>query len=237
MKKYLVFQLYAPMAAWGEEAVGENRHTDNVPTQSAILGLIGAAAGIRRDNTDILDRLANGYSIAIQHLSTGQSWLRDFHTVNSFSGRQTPYTRKDELTFGNMNTMISRREYVCDGYWRIAVSEKDGAPFSLEEIKGYLDSPQFPLYLGRKSCPLALPLCPTMVEGTLRQAFLDASEKMPAGSLSSLVGNMTVCYWDDPDESSIECQKIETRNHHPINRERWQFAPMKRFSGVLTEDK
>ena len=46
----LVFRLYGPMASWGEIAVGENRHTANYPSKSALLGLLGAALGIERDD-------------------------------------------------------------------------------------------------------------------------------------------------------------------------------------------
>ena len=52
MKEYLVFQLYAPLASWGEEASGEIRHSATVPTRSALLGLLAAALGIRRDEEE-----------------------------------------------------------------------------------------------------------------------------------------------------------------------------------------
>jgi CRISPR system Cascade subunit CasD len=48
MSRYLLFQLYAPLVSWGAPAVGEVRHTDTIPTRSALLGLLAAALGIPR---------------------------------------------------------------------------------------------------------------------------------------------------------------------------------------------
>ena len=42
------------MASWGEIAVGENRHTASYPSKSAIIGLLGAALGIKRDDEVIV---------------------------------------------------------------------------------------------------------------------------------------------------------------------------------------
>ena len=50
MRDYLVMRLYAPLASWGEIAVGEVRHSANYPSKSALLGLLGAALGVRRDD-------------------------------------------------------------------------------------------------------------------------------------------------------------------------------------------
>ncbi|HLD44337.1 MAG TPA: CRISPR-associated protein Cas5, partial [bacterium] len=47
---YLVFQLRAPLSAWGETAVGEYRPTSNYPSNSALLGLLAAALGIDRED-------------------------------------------------------------------------------------------------------------------------------------------------------------------------------------------
>ena len=46
MTDYLVFQLYGPMASWGEPAVGEMRHTNTIPGRPSILGLLAAALGV-----------------------------------------------------------------------------------------------------------------------------------------------------------------------------------------------
>ncbi|HBL7018682.1 TPA: type I-E CRISPR-associated protein Cas5/CasD [Serratia marcescens] len=81
MSRYLLFQLYAPMASWGAPAVGEVRHTDVIPTRSALLGLLAAALGIPRDNEDELNQFNQHYRFAILPLSSCEQWLRDYHTT------------------------------------------------------------------------------------------------------------------------------------------------------------
>ena len=48
MSQYLIFQLHGPMASWGVDAPGEVRHTHELPSRSALLGLLAAGVGIRR---------------------------------------------------------------------------------------------------------------------------------------------------------------------------------------------
>ena len=48
--KFLVFQLQAPLSSWGDTAVGEYRGSYEHPGESALIGLLGAALGIRRED-------------------------------------------------------------------------------------------------------------------------------------------------------------------------------------------
>ena len=59
----LVFQLEAPLSSWGDVAVGEYRPTAEYPGQSAILGLLAAALGIDRLDTEGQSALQQGYRI------------------------------------------------------------------------------------------------------------------------------------------------------------------------------
>ena len=54
MSQYLIFQLHGPMASWGVDAPGDVRHTHELPSRSALLGLLAAGVGIRRDDTERL---------------------------------------------------------------------------------------------------------------------------------------------------------------------------------------
>ncbi len=80
MPEYLVFRLYGPMASWGGIAVGEYRPGEKSPTKSAILGLIGAALGIRRDDAVAQARLRDSYRMATIAHAPG-TLLRDYHTT------------------------------------------------------------------------------------------------------------------------------------------------------------
>ena len=79
------------------------------------------------------------------------------------------------------SALISRRDYYTDAWWMIAVAVTPDAPYSLEQLHEALRYPVFPLYLGRKSHPLALPLMPLLLEGhaaeVLRQAYRQYQER------------------------------------------------------------
>lgn len=53
---FLVFQLQGPMAAWGDTAVGEFRPSLDAPGLSSLVGLLGAALGLRREDEPPMPR-------------------------------------------------------------------------------------------------------------------------------------------------------------------------------------
>ncbi len=173
---YLLFRLYGPLASWGEIAVGESRHTAAYPSKSAIIGLLGAALGIRRDEEEKQQALAEGYQFAVKVLSTGQL-LRDYHTVQvpDSTGSVHYRSRRDELIIGKsrLGTILSSREYLCDAFALVAVKPLEAAPYTLAKLAEHLLEPRFHLYLGRKSCPLAAPLNPRIKAGKSFGQVLD----------------------------------------------------------------
>lgn len=239
MKHYLVFQLYAPLASWGVEAVGEVRHTALVPTRSAILGLLAAACGIRRDEEERLNHFNQRYHLAIRPLSSSEHWLRDYHTVSvpRENKKYRYYTRRNELCNApeEVSTLVTQREYRCDGYWHVAVSAAPQTEDTLAGLQAALLAPCFPLYLGRKSCPLALPLSPRLMQGSLNQVFLQAAREMLPAELVSLLHNDSHCYWDDPQEDSLDVQEQQYCYNQPVSRKRWQFGNYTRYRGTLRE--
>lgn len=265
MKEYLVFRLYAPLASWGEAAPGEIRPSATVPTCSALLGLLAAALGIRRDEEERLNAFNQHYHLAIHDLATQTRWLRDYHTVSAprENKKRRYYTRRDELCQApeEVGTIVSQREYRCDGYWHIAVSATAQAPYSLEQLRQALLEPHFPLYLGRKSCPLALPMQPEVRSGTLKEVFTEAAQALLSATAEALFSTADpeasqrtqqqliacgresffsadgACYWDDPEESSLTWQQKLHENNQPLSRKRWQFGRYIRFCGTLQEGK
>ena len=53
--KTILLKFAGPMQSWGTDSHFETRHTDLYPSKSAVIGLIGAALGIRRDDKSICD--------------------------------------------------------------------------------------------------------------------------------------------------------------------------------------
>lgn len=180
--EYLLFRLYGPLASWGEIAVGESRHSAVYPGKSALLGLLAAALGIRRDEEDRQAALAAGYRFAVKVVSAGHP-LRDYHTTQAPDsvGKFVYRTRRDELITGKerLGTILSSREYRCDALSLVAVVAEANAPYSLADIRNALLKPRFHLYLGRKSCPPAAPLNPLIRPAA---GFGEALDNYPAGA-------------------------------------------------------
>lgn len=232
MKTYLVFRLYGPMASWGQAAVGGDRLTGSYPTRSAILGLVGAALGIRRDDEQALRTLQDSISVAVKQTVSG-SLMRDYHTaqVPSHSNKVVHRSRKSELAEDKLNTVLSSRDYRCDGLWVVAISLTQNTDYSLEQLQAALLKPVFNLSLGRKSCPLALPLQPIMTETITLKSALDS--KFPPltqsvdGDKRWLGGNNWVTYFWEGEKDDLISQHSGVLTTHPwdepVHRGRWQF--------------
>lgn len=152
MRAYLVFQLYGPLAAWDDIAVGQTRPAVLAPTKSTILGLIAAALGLRRPDTfaTVAERrhcetrhlaLAVGYGLAVKLTRAGLP-LIDYHTAqvpSPGSGRNRKIfpTRRDELTWSprhDLNTVFSWRNYRQDAFAAVALWAREGAPYPLDRL-------------------------------------------------------------------------------------------------------
>lgn len=65
----LLLRLAGPLQAWGAESKYEIRRTGREPTKSGVIGLLMAALGCRRDDTDtvrLLDTLHMACALTVQ---------------------------------------------------------------------------------------------------------------------------------------------------------------------------
>ena len=223
MDNYLVFQLYAPLAAWGGQAVGQERPSNDHPGRSALLGLLAAALGLRRDDEQMQQVLRDACRFGVKVFSPGLG-LRDFHTIQmppSARKQQHLQTRRDELQEAKLGTMLSFRSYRQDALSLAAVIS-DSADFDAARLQAALLEPVFPLYLGRKSCPPATPLNPEIIPAPTLRAALDAY--CIAAPLVRLQTGKPCYYWESGMTSGM-CHDYRTpRYDQPISRRRWQFA-------------
>jgi CRISPR system Cascade subunit CasD len=244
MTEYLMFQLYGPMAAWGDIAVGEMRPSSAHPSKSAVLGLVAAALGIKREQEEIHRKLSDGYCFAVLVKRAGVP-LSDYHTVQvppSGTGRNRRVfaTRRDEiiaLSRDDLKTILSKRDYRMDASYIVALRQNNGAPFDLKEIGDKLSAPNYTLYLGRKSCPLALPLQPQIVvAATLHEAFRNA-RFINLEELHSLpTADKPALYWEEGTEPGIEPQHVFERRDIPSSRKRWQFDVRQEYHAPYPEE-
>lgn len=231
---FLLFQLYGPLAAWGDVAVGEQRPTATHPSKSAIVGLLAAAKGIRRDQEDIHKSMASGYAVGVRVDASGEL-LRDYHTaqVPPAKGKAKYYTRRDELRSDDLYTILSARDYRMEGCYTVAIWVNDSsAPFSLEALVEALKYPKFVPYIGRKSCPLALPLAPQLVGASTLKAAFDQVERPGKGFLADLsLADQMAYYWEGLDNAAAGMMPtmVYPRRDQPLSRARWQFREREEF--------
>jgi len=243
MTKYLIFRLYGPMASWGDVAVGTYRPTFDHPSKSAVMGLLAAAIGIRRDEDVKLRALAESYDFAVRVDASG-TMLRDYHTSQvppSGTGRNLKHfaTRKDELAVSkeDLKTILSTRDYYCDALYTVCLwSRGDEVPYSLETLAQKMKEPVFVLYIGHKSCPLAMPVDAKVVSGANIQDVFNI-RKADALLVDLKKDDSMRLYWEGANDAGVPALHTITRRDDPLNRKRWQFSDRKEHFAVVQPGK
>lgn len=161
MPYFLILRLDGPMQAWGTHTFEDFRPSNLFPTRSGLLGLLGACLGIERRDRAGQEQLAASVEFTVRvdrrasrpevenPMDKEAMKLPDFHTVLA--------ARKVDGS-ANKNPVVSRREYLFDAAFTVAVGEKPDASVSLDAIARALRRPCFTPVLGRRSCPIARPL-------------------------------------------------------------------------------
>ena len=221
MREHLVFGLYAPMGAFGSYAGHERRRSDNVPPRSAILGLLGAALGIDRADADKQTALRR-YRVAVRPMTISEP-LRDFHTVQTVPQKiKRPSSRRAAVAAigRNINTSLTIRDYCTDVAIAVAVWSESGN-WPLRHMAAMLRRPTFVLYLGRKSCPLAAPLDPSIVQAP--DPITALRTVTPPDWLHPVAPGGVTC---DPFPGGTP-DRIVIAPVEPCDRVKWHFRPTK----------
>ena len=232
--RFLVFTLYAPMASFGEIAVGERRMSWARPGRSAILGLVAAAKGIERSDEVAHRRLESGLHYAVRTEASGIP-LTDYHTAQTPRARKGRNfaTRREELESEDLSTVLSTREWRVDACFTVALWPRHGAALDIEEIVHALRRPFFVIYMGRKSAPLGLPLNPEIVEAPTYLQALDV--RQPNDEERRILQRVrragerhgVIAVDDDAPEAPEESRgtsRRERRRDALLSRTRWQFT-------------
>ncbi|ARU04405.1 type I-E CRISPR-associated protein Cas5/CasD [Comamonas serinivorans] len=249
---FLVFQLQAPLAAWGEPAVGEARGTAATPSHSAIVGLLGAALGVDRTDEAGHAALRDGYGVAVALLRSG-SLLRDYHTAQvpgraALKGRPQ-FTRRQEMAVPkqDLNTILSTRDYRQNAACLVALQAMVPTAMPLEALASALRAPRFVLYLGRRACPPAAPLWPQVVEAAsahaafnqyaqrfeaARQAAADPKGRIPLEPLDGIERLV----FDERVQAGVAADLSTRRKDRLIRRAGWQFGDRTEHVALLPRE-
>lgn len=236
LMRFLAFTLAAPLASFGAIAVGERRPSWDRPAKSAVLGLVAGALGLTRDDADAHCALAENYLYAVRiedFEARAPRPFTDYHTVQtapSKRGRRFA-TRRNELSAEKLETILTRREYRTDCCFTALLWTQFAVPrFALDVIAKALCAPRFTPYLGRKSCPLMLPMAPRFVEASdPLEAFRlhDGTESERAGRFREerrATSKPRYVAMDAAARALASQGRLEKRRDAVIHRGRWQFG-------------
>ncbi len=152
MPHTLLLRLMGPMQSWGVSSRFTVRDTGREPSKSGVVGLLAAALG-RPRHASIADLAALRMGVRVDR--EGQVEV-DFHTaldVFKAEGKRAPFPKHPKYT------VVSHRYYLADAAFLVGLEGED-VDF-LREVHRALQSPRWPLFLGRKAfvpgCPVWLP--------------------------------------------------------------------------------
>ena len=203
MTNTLFLWLEAPLQSWGERARWSMRDSANEPTKSGVVGLLACAMGLDQD--DDIRALSQRLHIGVRCDHPG-ILMKDYQTIQ-----------------GTWGTQLSDRYYLCDAVFLVAVQSDDEA--LIQQLANAVQSPVWPIFLGRKSC---IPCRPPFAGAGDYPTMQAALESVPVTSTQQ---SETVQV-----RAVIECTSGEgTRRRDEIDsRSRRTFLPRHTLDLLLT---
>ena len=213
----LVLRLEGLLQSWGEHSKWDRRDSADLPTRSGIIGLLGCALGLPRNDPEMIE-LNRAVAIGVRADRSGSRTV-DYQTVTAENGLMTASGKKRSLG----NTIVSEREYLEDACFTVFI-EPD--PEWRERLIKALNDPRWPVYLGRKNC---VPSRPVYVGYDDRYTSIkDAIRRYPRADRSDTV----IAYEIEQDDPTLSSH---TRPDDPIGPNR-RFDERLTWRGILKED-
>lgn len=229
-EKTLICQLYGPMQSWGTSSRFEVRATDKYPSKSGFGGFVGAAKGVSKDPEFFSKFNALKFGVRIDW--PGEELMSDYQIVagdpyasiivrqksGKYAKEYVSFYKKLSSKRGSMhirNGLQTHREYLVNAFFTVGLQGNEGF---LLEIAEAIKNPCWFLYLGRKACPLGMPVVPDMIDADLVTTLSNyPTYEHPCLSLAE---DMRIVV-DDPAGSEV---KNDVRIGGEIN-DRKKYAP------------
>lgn len=160
--KTLLLKFAGPLQSWGVGSHFEKRHTGRYPSKSAVLGILAACLGYRRDEDEKIRKL-NELQFAVRIDQPGHI-LRDYQTAHKYKEngkfKGTYKTdcyypvidKQDGFVYQLDRTYVTERYYLEDAVFVAAIGSRDDT--WIDQIEDALKNPYFQPYLGRRSLPV-----------------------------------------------------------------------------------
>ena len=145
------------MQSYGSNSHFEIRHTDPHPSKSAVVGMIAAAMGIRREEEERFLPL-NTLKFAVRIDQIGRM-ISDYQTA-------AKYKSSGEFD----RTYVTKRYYLEEAVFLVAVEGEDAL---IDEAWLCLQYPYFPIFYGRRSCPVSYDFLVGVYEGDAMRQMQD----------------------------------------------------------------
>jgi len=173
------------MQSWGIRARWDVRDTALEPTKSGVVGLIGSAMGLHR-NDPSLERLDQSLQFGVRAdrpgvVSIDYQTISGYHRTAAGEYKCRGGTTKslEKAREHGESTIVSPREYLNDAKFLVGLAvwpdRRGNDRALLERILDSLRRPKWPPYLGRKSC---VPSRPLVTQASLTGKYTDLEDAL-----------------------------------------------------------
>ena len=157
--KTILLKLSGPLQSYGTSSYFQTRYTDYYPSKSAVLGLLAACLGYRRDEEEKLRELST-LKFAVRIDQQG-GLLKDYHIA---------ITDKEIVEIPQ--TYVTNRYYLEDALFVVALS---GMNELIDTLIEAIKSPYFQPFMGRRSLPVPV----DFFLGECAEDILDSLRNLP----------------------------------------------------------
>ena len=157
--KTILLKFSGPLQSYGTSSHFQTRYTDYYPSKSAVLGLLAACLGYRRDEEEKLRELST-LKFAVRIDQQG-GLLKDYHIA---------ITDKEIVEIPQ--TYVTNRYYLEDALFVVALSGMDELINTLTKA---IKSPYFQPFMGRRSLPVPV----DFFLGVSAEDILDSLRNLP----------------------------------------------------------
>lgn len=142
MNEYLILRFKGVLQSWGGHTYEDYRPSNLFPTRSGLVGFLAACLGIDRKDLENQKALSDSfaYAVRVDETLNRSHKITDFHTV--LKARRVSGKAGDD-------PIVSRREYLCDASFTVAIKFTDNATFDSQKIIKFLQKPVYTPFLGR----------------------------------------------------------------------------------------
>ena len=179
MPEFLILKCQGTMQAWGGHTYEDYRPSLIFPTRSAVVGMLGACLGLRREQPERLKQLNDSFELTVlahprqvEHRHLNQDLKERFLSMHKMTDYHTILDARRADGGMREDAIVSKREYLCDAEFTLALAFIDHAEFKLTKVMQAIKKPVYTPYLGRRSCPLQRPLFEkVVVAGNAQEAL------------------------------------------------------------------